>query len=268
MDKLGICTWTLGIDDLHALMSKIKTLGLDGVQFCADGRQYQAEELRACVDEQGLELFAIDPFDCAPDDPEKASAEGAIAYYREVIDFAAASGAPAVTLQGLGQWTTNCDSDDEAWQRLVECCKALVPYAQKHGITPMYEVVNRYEMPLIRTAAEGRRLVAEVGDELGLIPDSFHMNIDEADPCQALRDSAEWLVSYHISDSNRAGIGSGHINFPAQHRVLRQIGFSGPVMIEPVLPPLTPTTTPRSAAERDALDDEIHRSVATWRALG
>jgi sugar phosphate isomerase/epimerase len=122
-------------------------------------------------------------------------------------------------------------------------------------------------VPLIHTAKQCAELIEEVGgNNLGMILDSFHMNIDEPDPLLALREHLDNLKIYHISDSGRGGIGSGHIDFKAQYDLLHAGGFAGHIAIEPVLAHLTPSTGPTSEADIAALDEEISRSVGHWRS--
>lgn len=268
MNKLGISSWTLGIVDIAELMEKVKSLGLDGIQFSGDGRKYSAKELREAAKQFQLEIFAIDPFNCSPSNSEEANADSAIEFYKKIIDFAVEAHAPWVTLHGLPNWTVNCDNDQACWDMLIHCCKTLDAYAQLKKIKLTYECVNRYESKMIHTAEAGIQLIHDVGHtNFGLILDSFHMHIEEPDPVEALRKSKQILCSYHISDSNRAGIGRGQVDFVKHHEILQEINFDGPVIIEVVLPELAPTTTPRNALERERLDEEIRRSVRVWRNL-
>ena len=268
MNKLGICSWTLGISDIRVLMEKVKTLGLDGVQFSGDWRDFNAEEVREAADLFDLEIFAIDPFNCEPANPEQANATAAIEFYKNIIDFAVETNTPWVTLQGLPKWTANCSTGEECWEMLVHCCKTLDAYAQLKKVKIAYECVNRYESSMIHTAEKARELIEAVGHHnFGLILDSFHMHIEEPDPIEALKYSKDFLFSYHISDSNRSGIGRGQVDFVKHHAVLEEIGFEGPIMIEVVLPDLVPTSTPRNDLERERLDEEIRRSVRVWRNL-
>ncbi|WP_417886261.1 sugar phosphate isomerase/epimerase family protein [Zunongwangia sp.] len=268
MNKIGITSWTLGIDRLPKLMEKVKVLGLDGVQFSGDFRKYDPEELRALADQFQLEIFAIDPFDCKPPNPEEANAESAIEFYKQIIDFAVEAKVPRVTLHGLPKWTVNCDNHQECWIMLVHCCKILDSYAQLKKIKLVYECLNRYESKMIHTAQEGMELINAVGHgNIELILDSFHMHIEEPDPLEALKKSSKILYSYHISDSNRSGIGSAQVDFVRHHEVLKEIGFEGPVMIEIVLPELAPADTPTKEEERERLDEEIRRSIRVWRNL-
>ena len=270
-NPIGICSWTLGLDhDPAALAATCVDLGLDGLQYSGDHRTGpQAADIRRAVDENGLTLFAIDPFAAAPDDPARASADTAIDYFRRVIDFAAEAEAPWVTLQGLGQWVRNCDDADAAWSRLVECGNTLAEHAAGANIALVYEALNRFESPVVRTAAAAQRLRDDLtAADLGIVLDSFHMNIEERDPEDVLEIHADALASYHISDSNRGGIGVGHIDFGAQRRVLDKIDFTGPIMIEVVLPKNAPATPPRNDDQWATLSGQIRYSVDFWRMKG
>jgi sugar phosphate isomerase/epimerase len=149
---------------------------------------------------------------------------------------------------------------------LTECCQAVDAYARQRGVPTLYEVCNHYEVPLIHSAAEYNQFIGSLaGSNIRLILDSFHMNINEPDSLATLRANAPRTAIYHISDSGRGGIGSGQINFKAQHDVLVGAGFDGAVAIEPVLPHLTPSTPPASEQDQRLLDEEITRSARLWR---
>lgn len=264
---ISVVTWTLGVSDSAAVTERAVALGLDGIQYAGDHRDANPEELRAKAQAAGLRVIAIDPINAGPKDPAQATQQAAIDYYKQVIDFAKAVGSVPVTLHGLSLWTANCADKTAARKRLVECCRAVDAYAQEQGVGTLYEVCNHYEVPLIHTAAECRQLISELGtNNLRMILDSFHMNIDERDPLQVLREHVADLAIYHISDSGRGGIGTGHIDFKAQHDLLRSAGFTGEVAVEPVLAHLTPSTPPASGEDNQALDEQIRSSAEQWRA--
>lgn len=132
----------------------------------------------------------------------------------------------------------------------------------------LYKVCNHYEVPLIITSDECRALIDEVsGTNLRMILDSFHMNIDERDPLETIRRHTEHTAIYHISDSGRGGIGSGHIDFQAQYDALITLGFTRNVAVELVLSHRTPSSPPSDQADVALLDREIARSVEVWRAF-
>lgn len=60
----------------------------------------------------------------------------------------------------------------------------------------------------------------------------YHMNIEEDDPNQPLRDARDILAHVHVCDSNRAEPGAGHIDFAAAGEALRAIGYGGYLALE------------------------------------
>ena len=105
--------------------------------------------------------------------------------------------------------------------------------ARARGLAVVFEILNRYETHQVRTVAEGCALLDAVrADNLKLLPDAYHMNIEEDDPAAALRHGAGRIGLYHAADSNRCGIGQGHTDFAAQLGALRDIGYGGPIILE------------------------------------
>ena len=267
--QLGTCSWTLGLKDLEQLMSKVKSLGLDGLHFCEKLTDYSPIDVKETAERYGLKIFAIDPFYAKPENSAKATLPYAISYYSEVIDFAVEANSPWVTLQALPKWTINCSSEAENYTFLAEACKKLDAYAKLKKVKLVYEAVNRYESSIMHTALECRNFLDQLEHhEIKIVLDSFHMNIEEADAVKAIQETGDQLASYHISDSNRGGIGSGHIDFIQHFKTLQSINFNGPVIIEVVLPHLAPSTPPRNSREWEQLDNEIKRSVSVWQELG
>jgi sugar phosphate isomerase/epimerase len=85
---------------------------------------------------------------------------------------------------------------------------------------------------------QGLRFVQEVGSEVvKLHLDTFHMNIEDKDPAEAIRKAGDLLINMHISDSNRGPVGHGHTDFKAIIRALKEIGYQGALTMEP-LPPI------------------------------
>lgn len=266
--QLATVSWPLGVNNVDTMMAHAAALRLPGVQYCGDPRQCPAERVKRAAAAHNIRIIAIDPLDCAPPRASQATPDQAIGFYRTLVDYARDTGSGALTLQGLSQWTKQAANTQSAYAQLVECVRAVAAYAQEQGVSLLYEVCNHYEVPLIHTAQACLAMLDEVGsDAIRIILDSFHMNINEPSPVQAILAVGDRLGMYHISDSNRAGIGSGNIDFLAQYRALKQIGFSGDVAIELVLPHLTPMTPPQTESDRRRLDAEIRRSAAVWQAL-
>jgi sugar phosphate isomerase/epimerase len=86
---------------------------------------------------------------------------------------------------------------------------------------------------MVNTVAAAAELVHAVGSPgVGILADTYHMNIEEDDPCAALRAARGTLGAVHMSDSNRGQPGTGHVPFEAVVATLREIGFAGVLSVE------------------------------------
>jgi sugar phosphate isomerase/epimerase len=125
------------------------------------------------------------------------------------------------------------------------------------------EPINRYESFLVNTCEQGLRFVREVGSEVvGLHLDTFHMNIEEADPAAAIRSAGDRLWLYHAADSNRQGIGRGHTDFQAQMAALSAIGYAGPIILECTAPGPNPFTPIKDEGSLAWLETYLEESRA------
>lgn len=151
----------------------------------------------------------------------------AIEYVKGVIDLAAEYDAPAIigSMQGKsGDGTTH----EQAIGYLKETLNALGPYAKEKGQPLLYEPLNRYETNLFNTLAEGLEVLESLTtDNVKLLADLFHMNIEEADLPQAIRNAGKHVGHVHFVDSNRRAAGLGHMDHGPIVEALKSIGYEG-----------------------------------------
>jgi sugar phosphate isomerase/epimerase len=146
---------------------------------------------------------------------------------------------------------------------MVSAVRQIAERAQELNLRLVMEVLNRYEAHLLNTAAEALDFVAQVGSEqVGILLDAYHMNIEECAPGEALRRAGDLLWLYHAADSNRQGIGRGHTDFAAQLATLADIGYSGPIILECTAPGPDPFTAIKDADSRDWLETYLEESRA------
>ena len=74
---------------------------------------------------------------------------------------------------------------------------------------------------------------------VGVMLDTFHLNIEEVDMAQAILDCKGCLYHLHVGDSNRAAPGMGHMDFRPIMKALAEIGYQGYVTMELVLHDMT-----------------------------
>lgn len=151
---------------------------------------------------------------------------------------------------------------EERWKRCVEGLAAVAREAERVGIRVAVEILNRYESDFLTTTADGVRLCREVGHaRLGLLLDTFHMNIEERRIGDAFRAAARHIVHVHTCENDRGAPGSGHIDWIEVRDALRDVGYDGICTIEsysPDLPALVERTSfwRRVAPSQDELARE------------
>lgn len=101
------------------------------------------------------------------------------------------------------------------------------------GVTLALEPLNRFESAYPTTVQEANALVDAVGAaNLGLLLDTFHMNIEERDPAVAIRQAGSRLRHFHCSENDRGPVGSGHIAWPAVREALQDADYRGDLVVE------------------------------------
>ena len=107
------------------------------------------------------------------------------------------------------------------------------------------EPINRYETTLVTCAADGLELIERTGaTNVGLLLDTFHMNIEERSIEGAIRRCGARIFHFHVADSNRGYPGSGHLDFRRIIAALADTGYDGFVSGE-----FIPQGSPERAAE-------------------
>jgi sugar phosphate isomerase/epimerase len=159
---------------------------------------------------------------------------------RQLDGIAALGGRGAITPAAWGMFTRRLPPFDEPPRTpeqdrevLVEGLAELGAHAAAAGVLVLLEPLNRYEDHMVNTVAAAAELAQASGsDAVRVLADTYHMNVEEDEPCAALRAAAGRLGAIHLSDSNRHQPGTGHVPFAAIVATLREIGFDGPLSVE------------------------------------
>lgn len=97
----------------------------------------------------------------------------------------------------------------------------------------LLEPLNRYESRYLNSVDDNLRLVERVAHpNAGLLPDTFHMSIEESSIPDALRRAGGQVKHVHLGENNRLLPGHGSLDWPAIFDALREIGFEGSVNLE------------------------------------
>ncbi|NAZ85971.1 sugar phosphate isomerase/epimerase family protein [Kineococcus indalonis] len=124
-------------------------------------------------------------------------------------------------------------SPQEDREVLLEALTDLGEHARREGVLLLLEPLNRYEDHMVNRLADAVSLVREAGsDGVRVAADTYHMNIEEADPAAALREAGPYVGHVQVSDSNRLEPGAGHVDWPRLCAAVRAIGYTGALAVE------------------------------------
>ncbi len=100
------------------------------------------------------------------------------------------------------------------------------------------EPLNRYETNFLNTVEETVAFIDSLGCEnVGILADTFHMNIEEPNIPQAIAQAGALLWHFHIADSNRWAPGFGHLDFQPIFEELETQEYQGFVSAEIIQKP-------------------------------
>ena len=229
-------------DDLAAGCRAAAALGFDAVELFPPGPDaVDPDELRTLLDDNGLALAAVGTgagwvkHKLSLTSPDAAVRDKAVAFVRAVMSFAAKFDAPAIIGSVQGRWGDGMGKP-EALRHLGHALFKLDTHAGDLGTTLLYEPLNRYETNLVNTLGDAVTLLNGTGVEhVQILADLYHMNIEEPNLADALRNAGPRVGHVHFADSNRRAAGFGHTDFVPIMSALTEIGYAGYLSAE-VLP--------------------------------
>ena len=239
-------------DGLADGFARAARLGFDAVEiFPSSAEELDAREIKQLCTEHNLRVAAVGTgagwvkHKLRLTDPDAAVRKRAQAFIGAIVDLAGGFGAPAILGSMQGRWEGNVTREQAAgW--LAEALEQLGPRAHAHGVPFLYEFLNRYETNLFNRVAESLDFLKTLRTQnVKLLCDLFHMNIEEANVAAALRLAGPQIGHVHFADSNRRAIGMGHTDMQPVMTALREVGYAGYLSAE-----IFATPDSQSAAEQ------------------
>ena len=112
--------------------------------------------------------------------------------------------------------------------------RELAKYASDYNIELLIEPLNRYSTPVCTEVEDAKYIIDQINQEnVGMLLDTFHMNIEEDSIHDAIIRSNTMLKHVHISDNNRKMPGLAHIDFKSIIVALKKIKYSKYLTFEP-----------------------------------
>jgi D-psicose/D-tagatose/L-ribulose 3-epimerase len=232
--------WTTRVGPEHeALLADIRATGFDGVEVPVfEGSSSDYAQLGQLLDSLGLARTAVSAMgDPAMDliSPDASVRRAGIDRMRWVLDCSAALGADRVSgplHSVLGQFSGQGPTADEL-VRAVDSQQQIGEHAASVGVTIGLEALNRFECYLLNTMDDLCAFVRRIGHpNVRAMYDTFHANIEEADPIGALVRNRAEIVHIHLSENDRGVPGRGNIPWRETFAAIRDIGYDDWLTIE------------------------------------
>jgi sugar phosphate isomerase/epimerase len=238
--------------ELSSRLGEIADIGFDGVELAIrDPRLIEVDELRKLAAIHRVSVAAISTGQAFTEEglslvSSKREARE-LAVQRLMSHVPVAARLDAIIIVGLlGTATLDGQSVTEATARLAESLSVFAAAAGKEGVRVALEPINRYESAFIRTVGEALDLLEQVDQRnVGLLLDTFHMNIEEVSIADSIRRCSDRIFHVHVADSNRWHPGGGHLDFKSVLAGLEEVGYAGYLSGE-----FLPVPDGRTAAER------------------
>lgn len=239
-------------DYLHYIKKAAK-LGFDILEIAAgplpEYSDMQLSELKKCAEEYGIRLTV--GYGPAPENniasPDAAVREHALEYYKDLFQRMEKIGANLIGGALYSCWPIDYTKPvDKAgdWARGIEGMAKMGKAASEFGVTTLgMECLNRFENHVLNTAKEGVDFVKSVhqlepkADNVKVMLDTFHMNIEEQSIGNAIRTAGDLLGHFHTGECNRMVPGEGRTPWREIHDALQEIGYDGAVVMEPFVMP-------------------------------
>jgi D-psicose/D-tagatose/L-ribulose 3-epimerase len=119
-------------------------------------------------------------------------------------------------------------------KRAIPMLTKLSHFARDRGVVLVIEPLNRYSTPYCSSAKEALDVASWINEEnVGVMLDTFHMNIEEDSFENAILQSKSLLYHMHFADNNRKMPGNAHIDFDLIVKSLNKIGYGRYISFEP-----------------------------------
>ncbi|MFW6138362.1 MAG: sugar phosphate isomerase/epimerase family protein [Spirochaetota bacterium] len=245
--KFGINTFLFAspfkTSDLK-LFRDFKEMGFDGVEIALEEEgDLDYRKALAALKDHGLTCCAVcGTYGTGRDlRGSKTEQQEAKRYIRECIDACCALecdifAGPHYSRVGRAKPET-AQAKSEQWKRVVANLQELGSDAKKQGVCLALEPMNRFATDFLNTCEQTLKLIEDVGSPMIKVHlDTFHMNIEEKNPCMAILDAGEHLYHLHVSENDRGTPGTGCINWKAIKDALVKINYDRYVAIESFSP--------------------------------
>ena len=255
---LSMHNW-MRAEPIELTIRRLAKFGYESIEISGEPEQFDTKEVRGYLDENGIRcwgsvtLMLEDRNLLAADEQQRANS---VQYVKDCITMVKELEGEIMTIVPgtVGKIEPDASAEEE-WDWAVQSMREIYDHGQKEGVRLAIEPLNRFETYFINRGDQALALAEETGPECGVILDTFHMNIEEDKPYEAIREAGDRLYDFHVADTNRMPCGKGRWDWPKVVDTLREVGYDGALTTEFVAPvDRTPANLYPEAVETEPVD--------------
>lgn len=245
--KFGTCNEYFENWPLEQVFDYAAELGYDGVEVAPftlapsvdeipdrKRREIRAAAAAAGVDIIGLHWLLISPEGLYTNHLDDDIRHRTRDYFKSLIRFCGDLGGKVMIIGSPKQRNVQEGWDyQETWDRTRLVFEECAPLAESNDVHLCIEPLSREQTNFITTAAEARKMVADVGHpNFQTMVDVCSGSDEELSIPQLLRDSGSHLYHVHLNDANKRGPGFGDTDFVSVMRTLKELNYDRYVSVE------------------------------------
>lgn len=259
--KIGVNTWVWAspLDDvtLADLARRARGFGFEVLELPVETvGDWDPERAAAVLGGLGMEARVVGAMAPGRDLIDDAARPATQDYLRRCVDIAVSLDSPTVAgpfTAATGRvWRMDAEQRRDVIGVLREALRPVVAYAAERGVALAIEPLNRYETSIINTVAQALdALEPLLGAGLGLALDTYHLNIEERQPADAVRLAGAHCRAVQVCGNDRGPVGGDHTDWNAILDALDAIDYTGALTVESFT----------------ATNDAIATATSIWRPL-
>jgi D-psicose/D-tagatose/L-ribulose 3-epimerase len=237
--RVAMHNW-MRAEPIEVTIARLAKCGYDAIEISGEPERYNTKDVGKLLTDRGLKcwgsvtLMLGDRNLLASSEKNRAMS---VKYVNDSITMVKELGGEEMTIVPctVGKLVPEAGPDEE-WKWAVESLQQCYAHGMKEGVRLALEPLNRFETYFLNRHDQALMLAEAVGPTCGICLDAFHMNIEERDMFQAIRNSATRLHDFHVADNNRMACGMGAFDWNRIIATVKEVGYTGALTVEFVAP--------------------------------
>lgn len=261
---LSMHNW-MRAEQIEVTIRRLAKSGFDAIEIEGEPEKYDTKEVRKLLKQHGIFCFGSVSLMFEGRDlihADEAVRASTVQYLKDCVTMVEQLEGREMTIVPSQVGKVHAmDTPGQEWAWAVEGLKEVYDHSEKAGVVLGIEPLNRFETNFINRHDQGLLLAEAVGPNCGVGLDAFHINIEETDLFQAILNTGEKLVAFHVADNNRMAPGMGDYDWVRLITTLKAAGYNDALTVEFVAPidwtPANPYKNAQGTAEAELTEDQL-----------